>query len=1099
MKIRHHRRNEGIALVLTLAILVIATILILGFASSMRTERQASASMASNETATLVIQAATDHAISILDRNIPQPVPPGGSIANPTNWIINPGLLTTIQGTAPAIQIPLSSNPSITYTSTNQDAELNVPQLSGSGYTILPTSASMRVGWIPVLRDPTAPPSAPNKLIGRYAFWVDDENSKINLNTAQGKPASLDFTKLTPGTISVPNPSPNPPSIYPLGHPSSVNLDVLDSTINAASLSAAVGTRGGITSIDEIKAHLTAGTVRDVFLNSNKFYLTAYNRDPEFNVFGKSRLHLFRRLIDSSTTPATTLHPLGHPLFQVFRDLDAPMYFHGDEAAAADTVATYYTASSIAAVLNRNDWPGMPARSFVQKWGGAAPGTPPANKTVTQNVADREADQIAWNMVSMGSFSDYGTTYSNATSGDYVKFENNIATANPTPPGNMGTVNYPNAALVLGPISQKAIVPTFPRPLINEVCLTLFLEPFQVAGVTKYQLKVWLQTELWLGPGYPDCDFSAIAEEVGLTYLSYTASQDNNSDPNLPIKQEDTKYIKSLSADPDGIRSLFGAKTTGALPDTSSPPSRYAVVTTQGAAGNPNINNKWIYLRPDPPQGGFSSSPAGTFNFEGTGMIHLDFKMRLFEHSPTPPSGSTPTAPPCSLVPVWDARDPKVSAANTWNVPPPASPQVPALAPPADDPKDYIEFQFDLDPSALAGGLITRSLEVADPRLGGLARMWRQAPGFTVPTNAKADTLGGPNSITSNWDTNKLAFVDFSNPTGTGAGSRYRPSVGMFSLIPTGMQRGLAGSTLKLQPSGSAAELPDWLLLDLLSPTAEASNYADLSLMNSTAGKINLNGSIYPNAGSFAPSPRWQPLQAVFQNMSAPTTVAAGAVSPSTVVHNILKHQLSTALPSALGIDFGAAAEYDYPGEVCEIAGVADAGTTDWDKEQIVRYVASNLTTKSNVFSVWGVGQTIKKNSANNNPANQGLFETRAGGAAADDIITGEKRFEAMVERYVWPGNDAIAGQGHVRSTGTYDQLSTGQTKPGFLPRYAPAPTWERIDGPDAPTYPVTATSGPWNQRVAASYPASTTIENANNPLRAFMKYRVVYFRYLND
>jgi len=72
------RRNEdGIALILTLAILVIATILVVGFVASMRTERQAAASIANNMNAALIAQAAIDHATSILDRNIPQPVPPG--------------------------------------------------------------------------------------------------------------------------------------------------------------------------------------------------------------------------------------------------------------------------------------------------------------------------------------------------------------------------------------------------------------------------------------------------------------------------------------------------------------------------------------------------------------------------------------------------------------------------------------------------------------------------------------------------------------------------------------------------------------------------------------------------------------------------------------------------------------------------------------------------------------------------------------------------------------------------------------------------------------------------------------------------------------
>src|SRR4051812_44996459 len=130
------RNNQGIALVLTLAILVIATILVVGFTSSMRTERQAAASSANNAAATVVAQAALEHAISLLDKNIPQPVPPSAALPAATNWSIRPGLLTTTQSGNAPIQIPLSSNPSIGYPSTARDAELNVPLLSDSGYTI---------------------------------------------------------------------------------------------------------------------------------------------------------------------------------------------------------------------------------------------------------------------------------------------------------------------------------------------------------------------------------------------------------------------------------------------------------------------------------------------------------------------------------------------------------------------------------------------------------------------------------------------------------------------------------------------------------------------------------------------------------------------------------------------------------------------------------------------------------------------------------------------------------------------------------------------------------------------------------------------------
>jgi hypothetical protein len=225
--------------------------------------------------------------------------------------------------------------------------------------------------------------------------------------------------------------------------------------------------------------------------------------------------------------------------------------------------------------------------------------------------------------------------------------------------------------------------------------------------------------------------------------------------------------------------------------------------------------------------------------------------------------------------------------------------------------------------------------------------------------------------------------------------------------------------------------------------------------------------------------------------MSGNSTVAAGSTVPSSVVTNVLNHTLSN--PN--GVDFGAPNRYDYPGEVCEIAGVADNGASDWEKEQIVRNIISNLTTKSNVFAVWGVAQTVKKNPANG-ASNPGTFESKAAGARADDIITGEKRFEAVVERYVWPGTDAAAGNAHVNASGNYDQLSAGQSQPGTFPPYSGG-RWETIDGADAPTYPVNTSSGTWNA-AGISY-VNSAMENATNPLRARMKYRVVSFRYLTE
>jgi hypothetical protein len=423
------------------------------------------------------------------------------------------------------------------------------------------------------------------------------------------------------------------------------------------------------------------------------------------------------------------------------------------------------------------------------------------------------------------------------------------------------------------------------------------------------------------------------------------------------------------------------------------------------------------------------------------------------------------------LIPVWDTHDPGTTAApTTWNPPPPGNPPA-ALSPPNDDAKDYIEFQFDLDPSSFSSGeVITRSLEVADPRLGGLARSWQQAPHFSEPQTENADTMNAVNAATTaaGYDTQKLAFVDLSQ---TGLSSNH-PSIGFLSVIPTGMQRALPGSALKFQRSTSSSELPDWLLLDLVAPNVTAVNYPTMSYMNSTAGLINVNGQLDPATTIFS---RWQPLQGLLENLPG----ISGSGNASTIVTNLLNHTVS-------GTDFGATGVYDYPGEICEVAGVADNGATDWDKETIIRNIAGNITTKSNAFSVWGVAQTVKKKATN---TSYGTFEP-------GDTVTGEKRFEAIIERYVWKGNDAIAGQGHVSGAGSYDQLSSSAAQPGHPPPYTGG-TWENLDGPDAPTYPVSASSDPWVQN-SPNY-AVSTVDAANNPVRALMKCRVIYFRFLDE
>ncbi len=1071
--------RRGIALVIVLAMIVLITVLVVGFTVNMRTERQASNAIFRSQSAAVAAQGALAHAVSLLNKYIPQPVPPGGVIVDPTNWIVSPGMLTLVQGnsdatTVPTItRIPLSSNPTPApgasdYTSTATDANLNPPLVTRAGNSILPGSQEMRVAWVPLLRDPSQTATASNQIVGRYAFWIDDESAKININTAAGKPkqADMDFSKVTPGVVTIGG---NGGGTYPLGHPGSVNLDLLGS-LDLPGLANGVLTSGGFTNPEAIKQYVTAGDT-GAFYDSNKFNLTAWSNDPEFNVFGKPRLYQTRKMLGQLG--------VNMPSSQFYRDIDAPIYFPTDENKnGGDILSLYYTAKGISSLLNSRNWPGMPNKSFVDKWDKDASSNSIPHELPPLSVGFREADQFAWNLVTLGHFAD--NSFSSAPTArwmDYVDVQPRTTSG----PEWVGTANQPNASAQLGSLSGKAILPLYPAPLVDEVCLVI--TPVALPTLGKYDLQVSLQTELWLPPGYSACALApAHPMTIGLTHLEYTVKQGA-----ITATQADTKYRGDGSGEMNGIKVL--AANLGSDFGTINP-GDYVVVTPTGTGSTFHIRNG----------SGFGNQTGPGFYTTG-GPITINFKMRLYSGTVTDTTNFAAT----QMIPVWDTHVPvvRVGSSQLWGGPTTPLNAVSAFTPPPDDNNgvDYIEFNFTVDGSQLsAGNPIKRSLEIADPRLGGLAKMWQLTPPSSSSTTLDIETIGAVNeattaAVTAGWNLNKFAYLDFTAPA-TITSSR-PPSTGLISLLPTGMQRGIPGATLKLQPSPDKKNLPDWLLLDLLAQNASVtnlSNASSMSLMNRTSGKLNVNAAVYPNTGKFVIPQRWQPLQALFQNMPNATSTTGDA--PSSVVTNIINHSVS-------GQDFGVlgkAGVYDYPGEICEIAGVADTGTTDWDKEVLIRNLASSITQHSNVFSVWGVGQTIRKNPANNVVANQGIFETRAGGAAADDSIVGERRFEAVVERYVWQGNDSTAGNGHVPASGsTYDRLSSSRSVPGISPPSYAEGSWEQLDGPSAPTYPPSGVNpGPWTKNAAAAW-TSSTAENATNPVSPTMKYRVVSFRYLDN
>lgn len=1149
---------------IVLSAITLCSVIVVALLSVTRTDRMASRAAAINERTGFLAEAGVEHALALLDNNIPQPVPPGKT-AVATNWLVNPGLLTLVTGSPGAVKlVPLSSNPSATYAAQASDANLNATLSTklkdGSPtFPIYPDGTPLRVAWVNVLKNPAQAASKANPIVGRYAFWIDDESAKVNVNFSYGKPNSLILSQLNPlqklgttfdGTasgniadyaIALPTKDHQSGSSnitgYPLWHTEAINLDVIDSKLDRDSLVDWIHNKNSdkcnwrfLESPAEIKRFYTASSA-DAAFEKIKFDVTAKSRSPEFNVFGKSRLFLHSRI------------PVWREpqFFQFTYDGDGPMYFHGSETRGVNNTYVYpningmqMVADHLSDLLARTDWPGMPATSFAQKWDDGK-GT---------DAGLREADQVAWNIVAWG---------------NYAADRNGDMAPSPWPEGgeslhrwfqNWAPAGHPasvssrpyNERAFRGKLSKKAILPWYPRPYVNEIAMKVTRE--DVAGVN-YRVKIALAFEfvqealmptyITYGGTYVDANMGVLRfkQTSKSTWVYPTRFEYTVSDGTKTISQQ-VKYT-------DTTNGVTGSGSEMKTLWTGMPSAEAAYTLT---SGSPVISeSRELYVPDIFKNAGYQkvifpvltnhSVTNGNPNYQPNGLAFLyayvftkskltfsNIKLRFAVLGDTNTSGSV-----IELIPVWDAGD------------------TTAFDPPKGQ-AAYVKIpDFTVDFSQLSGGSAYRSIEVVDPRLGG--RSVADAGGIPIDSpeawtaHAPADptsggflsgnSLGTTNDVAkaNTYSHDKFAFFDYQQCYWGAVHSR--PSIGMLSVVPIGMQRGLRGETLKFQPSKDATTLPDWLLLDLICPTLTPNTY-----MNSAAGKINLNARIYPTAaGSWSGDSlqRWRPLQALFQNLGANATVASSATAPSAVVRNILNHQLASN-----GVDFGAQGKYDYIGEICEIAGVADSGGTNWDNEALIRNMANLLTTQSNVYTVWVLAQSVTKGKTAT--TNFGEFDS------STDVITGETSQHALVERYVWPGVDGVPGNGSVDTSGNYNRTVGPKgasyqydTKMNILagvetlhylpetigetpwqapptPRWAqtskdntsvPGLSWAEIDGPDAPTYPNVSRfgnrsnpGGLWGSESNSNYHASD-LEKANNPLRAWMRYRVINLKNNNE
>jgi uncharacterized protein (TIGR02600 family) len=290
-------------------------------------------------------------------------------------WISQPGLIRTYAATnstrAPIACYKLYSAPqmvdtsgSVSFITNDMPADwnsaanagvytdLNAPAQSLVGNSIYPIldagavtsvtglssdsghAVEMPVAWLYEMQDGTlglpSAATATNPIVGRIAFWTDDETSKIDINTAgEGSPWNTPRSDSSDDTnYAGMQPASGEFERYP-GHPAGVSLDVVFGTNTTANLSAdqllALTPRynsggsefGSITttaassiasktdrlygSVDELgfSAILNASNQRapnpitPAELNLNRFVLTAHSHSPETTMLGEPRVAIW--------------------------------------------------------------------------------------------------------------------------------------------------------------------------------------------------------------------------------------------------------------------------------------------------------------------------------------------------------------------------------------------------------------------------------------------------------------------------------------------------------------------------------------------------------------------------------------------------------------------------------------------------------------------------------------------------------------------------------------------------------------------------------------------------------------------------------------
>ena len=268
-------KRLGSALVMTLVIIVLITVVTVGYLASVMLETKTAGASLDQERAYGIAMVGAHQAMATIREALgPWDDPYKNFATNPPTfyWSLSPGRITRWD-----YSTTNSTNFGLFSQSTNANLVNLNRQLVDGSYPIIggATPPDLSVKWANLLRDPSQAAATNNAIVGRYAFWVDDEGAKINVNTADGS------QKYKTNSLGI-------------GTPSEVSLQVIAAT-NAQAIVQMARTNGFRSPREILRV---PGIATNLFTD-NVFSLTAYSRSPELNVFGQPRVSVAPMLGDA--------------------------------------------------------------------------------------------------------------------------------------------------------------------------------------------------------------------------------------------------------------------------------------------------------------------------------------------------------------------------------------------------------------------------------------------------------------------------------------------------------------------------------------------------------------------------------------------------------------------------------------------------------------------------------------------------------------------------------------------------------------------------------------------------------------------------------